>query len=58
MIDPASAADWMQASLVAGLLASLVAGGTWALGLEQRHEQAMAPATRPDTEALARAARR
>jgi hypothetical protein len=45
MIDPASAADWVQASLVAGLLASLAAGGMWALGLEQR-------------QALTRAARR
>jgi hypothetical protein len=58
MIDPASAADWVQASLVAGLLASLAAGGMWALRLERRHEQALAPSPSTTTQALARAASR
>jgi hypothetical protein len=53
MIDPASAADWVQASLVAGLLASLAAGGLWALGLERRQERSPGPGPSTTTEALA-----
>jgi hypothetical protein len=42
MIDPGSAADWVQASLLTGLLAGLAAAGRWALAQEQ-HEHSVAP---------------
>jgi hypothetical protein len=42
MIDPASVADWMQASFMTGLVAGLAAAGMWALKQEQ-HESSVAP---------------
>jgi hypothetical protein len=50
MIDPGSAADWVQASFMTGLVASLAAAGMWALPREQ-HEPSVAPS--PNTQAVA-----
>jgi hypothetical protein len=50
MIDPGSAADWAQASLMTGVLALLTGAGIWALRREQ-HERLVAP--RPNTQAVA-----
>jgi hypothetical protein len=55
MIDPASAADWTRASLVAGLLGGLAAACRWALHQEQ-HEPIGVTALNED--ALEVAARR
>ena len=46
MIDPASAADWVQASLVTGLVAGLAAAGMRALTHDQ-HESWAAPSPAP-----------
>ena len=35
MIDPGSAGDWLQASLMAGALGGLAAAGRWALRMEE-----------------------
>jgi hypothetical protein len=55
MIDPASAADWTRASLVAGLLGGLAAACGWAL-----HQEAHEPigVTALNEDALEVAARR
>jgi hypothetical protein len=42
MIDPGSAADWLQASFLTGLVAGLAATGGWALTREQ-HEHPITP---------------
>jgi hypothetical protein len=41
MIDPGSAADWLQASFLTGLVACLTAASSWALTREQ-HERTLA----------------
>jgi hypothetical protein len=45
MIDPASLADWAQASLVAALLGGLGAACGWALREEQRERLVTARST-------------
>lgn len=42
MIHQGSAADWVQASFLTGLVACLAAAGSWALTQEQ-HERSPAP---------------
>jgi hypothetical protein len=55
MVDPASVADWAQASFITGLVAGLAAMGMRALTQEQR-EPSMAPT--PNTQAAATTGRR
>ncbi len=55
MVDPASVADWAQASFITGLVAGLAAMGMRALTQEQ-HEPSMAPT--PNTQAAATTGRR
>jgi hypothetical protein len=50
MLDPGSAADWVQASFMTGVVACLAAAGMRALTREQ-HERSVAPS--PNTRALA-----
>jgi hypothetical protein len=49
MLDPGSAADWVQASFMTSVVACLAAAGMWALTREQ-HERSVALS--PNTRAL------
>ncbi|HEX6678813.1 MAG TPA: hypothetical protein VF486_27820 [Actinomycetes bacterium] len=55
MVDPASLADWVQASCMAGVVVGLAAAGRWALAQDQRESSAKPV---PESQVVAVARRR